>query len=294
MDAADIKPLGMDVPKTPGHRVEWHTIKVAALDLPDHARAEITARFSSDVTLGYLDGLTNEGLHNGKIPSTYGTGAMTPRWINALRNEISNAKLRYPAYKPHTDLPVLPEINYALLGEAIAFYKARGYTYVEAPWAVSDKSVAITCPHPIYTADVNHLGALVGSAEQSFLHLDLGGRLGTGRFVACTPCFRLGDMEDDLHFPTFMKVELYQNGPAGMFDLIKMMDDAGALFRELGASPDDLSAPTNGDGWDIALNGIEIGSYGARVHELEDGSNHLWLYGTGLALPRFEQALARS
>lgn len=290
-DAEPIIPLGIEVPKTRGWRPEWHNLTAAELDLPDHARAEVSNRFGLSIEVGNLDRLSNEGLHNGNIPLTYGTGSMTPRWINAVRGAIENLKHRFPAFKPHVDLPRLPEINYALLGEAIAFYKKLGYTYIEAPWAVSDKTVAITCPNPQFSGEVAHMGSLVGSAEQSFLHLDLQRKLGTGKFVACTPCFRIGDEEGEHHFPTFMKVELYQNGEANMVDLLRMIADAGACFRELGADPADLGCPSTDDGWDITLNDLEIGSYGARTHTLEDGSYHFWLYGTGLALPRFEQAL---
>jgi hypothetical protein len=182
------------------------------------------------------------------------------------------------------------EIDWTLLGRAVDFYKARGYTYVEAPWAVSEETLAITCPNPRFAARVDHLGALVGSAEQSFLHLDLAGDLGAGCFVACTPCFRLGDHGDGLHFPYFMKVELYRNDHDVMA-LFKMLGDAGELYRELGAPADALQAPQTEEGVDITLNGIEIGSFGFRTHESADGSLHHWTYGTGLALPRFSQAL---
>jgi hypothetical protein len=152
--------------------------------------------------------------------------------------------------------------------------------------------VAITCPNPQFTARVDHLGSLVGSAEQSLLHLDLAGKLKPGAYVACSPCFRLGDAADDLHFPTFMKVELYRNDH-DLFQYLKMLKDAGDLFRELGAQAEDLAAPQTDQGIDITLGGIEIGSYGLRTHESEDRSLHHWTYGTGLALPRFSQALAR-
>jgi hypothetical protein len=42
------------------------------------------------------------------------------------------------------------------------------------------------------------------------------------------------------------------------------------------------------EGYDININGIEVGSYGFR--EIGD---FMWVYGTGLAEPRFSQAVGR-
>lgn len=41
------------------------------------------------------------------------------------------------------------------------------------------------------------------------------------------------------------------------------------------------------EGLDITFNDIEIGSYGIRQHD-----NFIWVYGTGLAEPRFSRAIA--
>ncbi len=186
-----------------------------------------------------------------------------------------------------------PIIDYGRLGAAIAFYQEKGYRLVEVPWAVRPEVVALTCPNPKYTGIVDHLGAMVGSAEQSFLQMEIDGLLEPGKYVACTPCIRLGDHEDDLHFPYFMKVELYSN--VGILDYLKMLGHAGECFRRFGASKDDLSVEQTEDGYDINVKGIEVGSYGLRK-VLAPGSTErtiAWAYGTGLAEPRFGQALAR-
>lgn len=211
------------------------------------------------------------------------------RWVGAVRDQIDQMKARYPVAPAHKDLPRLPRIDYALLGEALEFYETEGYRYVEVPWAVSKETVDITCPNPAFSAHVRDLGYLVGSAEQSFLHLDLNGKLGKTRFVACTPCFRLGDMEDDLHFPTFMKVELYDNTYASDTGWKAMLADAHELALRLGAPKAALTQEETAEGRDLMLGGIEIGSFGLRRH-----GDHIWSYGTGLALPRFSQALAKA
>lgn len=198
--------------------------------------------------------------------------------------------IRLAPNSEHRDLPQMPRIDYGVLGEAFDLYVAWGYAPAEVPWAVSEQSVAITCPRPQYTARVAGLGSLIGSAEQAFLHLDHTGNLGKGRFVAVTPCFRLGDITDDLHFPCFMKIELYSNiGDASAWEA--MLDDAEECARILGAPHQHLARERTEDGWDLTLAGIEIGSFGHRTH---DPLGLDWCYGTGLALPRFTQALDRA
>jgi len=103
-------------------------------------------------------------------------------------------------------------INYMFLGRAIGHYSRLGYHYIEAPWLVSEQASDITRPPEAPQLSLPLLGgALVASAEQSFLQLDLDNRLPEGRFVACTPCFRPEPVPDRYRQTTFMKVELYQN-----------------------------------------------------------------------------------
>lgn len=185
--------------------------------------------------------------------------------------------------------PFLPHapIDWPLLARAVEFYRDKGYKMVEVPWAVRPEDTAITCPNPMWTGVVDGLGALVGSAEQSFLHLDLTGKLGKGMFMALTPCFRIGDDGDFLHHPYFMKLELYVNENQEMA-FVKMLSHVG-LFNKSELNEYELSCvhgkQMDDGSIDIELRGIEIGSYGVRRHE-----DHVWTYGTGIAEPRFSQA----
>lgn len=178
-------------------------------------------------------------------------------------------------------------INWARISWALAHYDRAGYQYVEVPWIVPSASVLPLLPSgkvPLETPD----GVLVGSAEQSFLHLMQSGQLSSGRCIAASPCFR-DDPPDELHHRTFFKVELIQVLPALRLHLDlevhRMAEDARKFFRRVQDSgdPEIIQTP---EGLDINLNGVEIGSYG--VHQVE---NFCWIYGTGLAEPRFSQAV---
>ena len=79
-----------------------------------------------------------------------------------------------------------------------------------------------------------------------------------------------------------MKVELYWPKHYGR-DVGDVLRDAATFFGLEGAIPEIVETD---EGWDINVGGIEVGSYGSRsIHD------HLWVYGTGLAEPRFSQAL---
>jgi len=190
-------------------------------------------------------------------------------------------------------------VDWARLGRAVEYYKGHGFTYVEVPWAVSRTAIEVTCPNPQNAGEVMDLGCLVGSAEQSFIALMQLGALPPGKYVACTPCFRLGDTYDDLHAPYFMKVELIETAEEGIdlgsADVHKMVDLATSFMnRDLGRNalganvPHAVSKVVTREGWDLEIDGIEVGSYGLRTHE-----NLAWVYGTGLAEPRFSAAAKR-
>lgn len=266
--------------------VNWRRHRVAdSLIDPSIIRA-LHIDHGEDVTWGQLDLKNDSEL----LRSAY----IGRRTLDGLRAVIARLKAEEPV-----DPPIFVPTNamdWSLLGRAVQFYVSKGFVYTEAPWAVSRRAVEITCPNPQWTAAVDGLGALVGSAEQSFLYLATEHHLpaieaGQPGYVACTPCFRLGDTEDGWHFPYFMKVELFVPGNA-LLDLFKFLQFAGECFRELGADVDMLKTVQTDQGVDILLNGYEIGSFGLRKHECEDGRMVEWVYGTGLALPRFSQALA--
>lgn len=184
-----------------------------------------------------------------------------------------------------------PPIDYRLLGYAVQFYRDCHYTYVEVPWMVDGEFIRATLPegssYRLQVANVQTLenlydgDFLVGSAEQGFLSLDLP----PGMYVGCTPCFRDEPKTDLLYQDTFMKVELFNTLPNA--SVIQTVQDAKRFFRRfIGVSPDEIETA---EGTDLMLAGIEIGSYGERTH-----GDLRWVYGTGLALPRFSTALALS
>lgn len=188
-----------------------------------------------------------------------------------------------------------PKIDYALLGRAHSHYEDMGFKYVEAPWVVDEEFIRATLPAEFESLEIGvdygdvGLGAyygtggnLVGSAEQSLLSM----ALPEGRHFAITPCFRIEPVKSLFYQEMFMKLELFDNRPEGTVD--EMIGEAYAYFREeipakLDAALKRVVTPI---GLDIELAGTEIGSYGERSHH----DYGRWVYGTGLALPRFSVA----
>lgn len=199
------------------------------------------------------------------------------------------------------NISINPKIDYVLLGRAVSYYQDNGYTYVEVPWAVEDKHIAATCPtrnrsllveewHE-YKSGVNltHTKTLplVGSAEQGFISLDLA----PGKYVGVTPCFRIEQAYDIFYQPYFVKVELYDNNryPSNMAAdkaLVSMMGDARSFMDD--NSLRRTAHVRTAIGLDLTIGGVEVGSYGHRVIE----SHEPYIYGTGLALPRYSVAKA--
>lgn len=180
-------------------------------------------------------------------------------------------------------------INYALIAEAEKYYQQYGFELIDVPWIVSRQINSITMPadkKAFVISDVDSIEywepTLVGSAEQSFMQMAWDGNLHYGRYVATTPCFR--DENDKTHFPYFMKVELFDRRRKRPLDaeMLDLLDTALLFFRQYKHG---LRVVKTADGCDIETeSGLEIGSYGIRYHP------HIgyWIYGTGLALPRFE------
>lgn len=183
----------------------------------------------------------------------------------------------------------LATIDWQLIAKAVSFYTSIGYCYVEVPWIVTQAAINATLP-PGKTGLLTQDGPLVGSAEQSFIQFMLDGQLSPGRYVAATPCFR-DDTVDELHQRTFFKVELInvlQATEQAVDLLLSQVVDAALDFFQQIAPQGSLLAPETPDGFDIELGGVEIGSYGYRRR-----GKHRWMYGTGLAEPRFSVAARR-
>ncbi len=198
---------------------------------------------------------------------------------------------------------ISPPIDYRLLSEAVDFYKGLGYQYIEVPWIVKSVIASLTLKDRsrAYIVDSHTtIGELVGSAEQGFIDQFIKGVIPSGKkVVSVSPCFRKEPECDEYHFNQFIKVEL------GMgFFISSFMDEvqlhttidnsirtfinhANAFFD---SKTDKLveCVEVNGD-FDLMIDDIELGSYGYRVFQRQDAI--IWIYGTGLALPRFSQAI---
>lgn len=183
-----------------------------------------------------------------------------------------------------------PDIHWARIGRAVEFFRSSGYSYIEVPWAVPLEVAQITLPSdrvPFLTQD----GVLVGSAEQSLMQLALEESLPSGKYVAVSPCFR-DEVEDEVHHRHFMKVELMvvhefplsEHGfQVSEFEVLSVARKF--MHGEARKDPVILQTP---EGLDLELGGLEVGSYGYRKK-----GKVSWTYGTGLAEPRFSQALAK-
>lgn len=171
-------------------------------------------------------------------------------------------------------------INYQLIADSMHYYAAHGYQAIDAPWLISKASIDITRPEGTRYFET-FAGNLVASGEQSFLHIR--DSLKPGRYQCATPCFRDEKVLDDLHRLYFFKVELIEVRPPNPQDALKLMiSEAVGFFSQYA----DGEVVETDQGLDIFINGVEVGSYGIRKHE-----DFLWVYGTGIAEPRFSQAL---
>lgn len=193
-------------------------------------------------------------------------------------------------------------INWRRLGLAVEFYKGHGFEYVEVPWMAPQQIVTAISPAEAEPWTVSKFkligGQLIGSGEQGFLSLMHDGKLDPGRYVTCTPCYR------DV-FLEFMKVELIHIFATAMTEELPQSPLLGLTQRGLLSRAREFfgvaglrTAILDTDiGQDVvagtADRPIEVGSYGWRSVKLDDDRFYTWAYGTGLAEPRFSQALAR-
>lgn len=198
-----------------------------------------------------------------------------------------------------SNLNLIGPKQYKNLFKALDYYEKAGYKYVDVPWAVSREAILLTRP-PCITVEPHSYEAggkliyPVASAEQSFLQMKMDDPKFSGKLMTITPCFRNESVIDELHQPYFMKVELINWDKTGREDMDKMITDARLLFEEQlwvdaihNIDPDPIGIVA----YDLVTmhSKIELGSYGIREHP----SVGRWLYGTGLAEPRYSLALAK-
>lgn len=172
-------------------------------------------------------------------------------------------------------------VNWYRLSLALEYYQLLGYQRLDLPWTAPKDVCAVTCPEEFRGWDLGEIGRLVGSAEQSFMAAQFRGDLPVGKYVSLTPCFRNEPVVDETHQPYFMKVELYASYVDRDLDL-QFAEDAQKFFREVGM---DARIVSTDIGYDLEVNGIEVGSYSCREH-----AGHSWTCGTGIAEPRLSIA----
>lgn len=201
-------------------------------------------------------------------------------------------------------------INYEYLGKAANIYQSLGYQRIEVPWWATSDIVNLTKPAGAKNYEIlSNDKCLVASGEQSFLYLANKGQLPAGRYQTVTPCFR-NESYDSYHSKQFLKlelIELMEYGP-NMRSINSMVaeiaEHARAMFLSLIKEHDssidesriDIIRVDNpdpirlSDQLDVVfkLNDkqVELGSYGMR-----QVSFATWVFGTGIAEPRFSKAL---
>jgi hypothetical protein len=170
-------------------------------------------------------------------------------------------------------------INYKLLSDSLVYYESEGFYRVEAPWTVSEQVDNITKPIERQAFQLKHNDkCLVASGEQSFLYLYLKNFLPKGQFQSITPCFRYESF-DFLHTKYFMKNELIKTDVVTESALNEIIEKCFNFYQPLFNSA--LEVVKTENGFDIEVQGKELGSYGIRSCEFLD-----WIYATGCAEPR--------
>lgn len=183
-------------------------------------------------------------------------------------------------------------IDYRKVGKAIKRYEKLGYVYIDTPWLVSEEAIKATLPLDRQgfelRSEIVNGGRLVGSAEQGFIQLMMDDKISKGRYVTAGPCFRDEPVVDELHQYAFFKVELIDLNRAPFkyddADVREMAEEAaGVIYSLYGCLP---TLKKTVEGYDLDVQGIEVGSYGIRALGRDE-----WVYGTGLALPRTSRAM---
>ncbi|MGE5298598.1 MAG: hypothetical protein ACM3KF_01005 [Acidobacteriota bacterium] len=180
-------------------------------------------------------------------------------------------------------------IDARLLADAQDYYASYGYVDTPTPWLVGEAAYRATLPpdHEGLEWQSPVGGYHVGSAEQGFMQLMADDMPIPERAQSTSPCYRGEPVYDELHWPYFYKLELY-NADVSDASLAEMITCARGLFTQLGIPTRIIQTGERAYDIETATTHIELGSYGVRTFQ-----GHEWLYGTGLALPRAMQAQSR-
>lgn len=170
-------------------------------------------------------------------------------------------------------------IDYNRIGRSIEFFEKVGIQRIESPWTVTKAVSTITKPEgKIDWEIIGKDKVLVASGEQSFLYLYLKGFLPKGKYQTVTPCFR-DEVFDVTHTKYFMKNEIIITDKVDKESLLWLVNTCKKFFEI--ETKREVNIVKTDDGYDLEIDGIEIGSYGIRSCEYLD-----WIYGTALAEPR--------
>lgn len=177
-------------------------------------------------------------------------------------------------------------IDYKILDDSIKYYTDQGFIRVELPWTVSPYVDDITRPKDKTPFQLNiNNKRLVASGEQSFLYLYLKEYLPHGTYMGITPCYRNESM-DYLHMIYFMKNELIKTDVVNEDELQKIIKMCFDFFQQYFKK--DLEIIKTDIGFDICIDGNELGSYGIRECDFLK-----WIYGTGVAEPRLSTLIKK-
>lgn len=173
-------------------------------------------------------------------------------------------------------------ISAHLISAALEYYEQLEYQLTPVPLLV-EPEISALC-RPADCKDIHHSESLVyvGSAEQSFLQMYKDGCYLSGKNQAITPCMRDEKFLGNVHFRTFLKIELIHIDSS---DYLSMAKHAHTFMTSQGIDCYMNSTP---DGIDILAtrSGLELGSYGSR-----NALGMTYAYGTGLAEPRASIAM---
>jgi hypothetical protein len=183
-------------------------------------------------------------------------------------------------------------IDYNLLASSCDYYEIHNFKRIELPWTVTPEIDDITRPTDSLPFELKHNGKrLIASGEQGFLYQYCKNYLPLGKFQSVTPCYRF-ESYNFTHQKNFIKNELIITDEVNNDKLDWIIKTAFNFFKlhlpDL--FHDNLKVIKINDSYDIVLviNKIEyeLGSYGIRKCEFLK-----WIYGTGLAEPRFSNLL---
>lgn len=177
------------------------------------------------------------------------------------------------------------ELETQILDRAIGYYCEAGYEYVDVPTFVPFRVINATIPEEFRRSNDNQF---IGSAEQGFLALE---GLPHGRYQSTTLCYRPGDAgRSEIYREVFAKNELHvicdSMGEAKL-QLECMLDIVHGFFKGVGLRV--VRVAFRDGSFDYEAQGIEVGSYGIRRNPFTE---NLYVYGTGVAEPRFSIAKA--